>query len=188
MRAAVYTQTDFIDDRMCRRIRDAMDTGTPEVAEVLGDVVERREEVRRAQSIDVDPLLLREVEASLEAQRDPIAAFHGVSLGAREGTGFLRYSDGGFYKPHRDRAAVPSWPGAARRRIAAIVFLNSASDGGADGEFTGGTLRLFFDDAPFDVQPRAGLLVAFAADVVHEVTVVRGGSRDVIVDWFYGGP
>ena len=165
-----------------------MDNGTPEVAEVLGDAIERRDQVRRALAIDVDPLLLREVEATLDALRDAIAAFHGVSLGAREGAGFLRYPDGGFYKAHRDRAAVASWPGAARRAIAAIVFLNSASADGVDGEFTGGTLRLFFDDGPIDVQPRAGLLVAFAADVVHEVTVVSGGTRDVIVDWFYGGP
>ena len=36
------------------------------------------------------------------------------------------------------------------------------------------------------VVPQAGLLVAFSADVLHEVTEVRAGTRDTIVDWFYG--
>ena len=31
--------------------------------------------------------------------------------------------------------------------------------------------------------------MAFPADVLHEVTEVRGGTRDTVVDWFYdGGP
>jgi predicted 2-oxoglutarate/Fe(II)-dependent dioxygenase YbiX len=49
-------------------------------------------------------------------------------------------------------------------------------------------LRLFVDTSPVEVQPAAGLLVAFPADALHEVTVVQGGVRDVVVDWFYGGP
>jgi predicted 2-oxoglutarate/Fe(II)-dependent dioxygenase YbiX len=43
-------------------------------------------------------------------------------------------------------------------------------------------------DSPIDVHPLEGLLVAFSADVLHEVTVVRGGTRDAIVDWFYDAP
>jgi predicted 2-oxoglutarate/Fe(II)-dependent dioxygenase YbiX len=33
------------------------------------------------------------------------------------------------------------------------------------------------------VPPVAGTLIAFAADMVHEVTPVRGAPRDAIVDW-----
>ena len=53
------------------------------------------------------------------------------------------------------------------------------------GDFDGGMLRLYVDEEPLDVRPEEGLLVAFPADVLHEVTVVRAGTRDAVVDWFY---
>jgi predicted 2-oxoglutarate/Fe(II)-dependent dioxygenase YbiX len=184
---AVYRDPAFLTRDQCERIRRAMDDGMKEAAEVLSGQIERRDMVRLAASIDIDEKILVDVERRLDAARDAIASFHAVSLGIREGAGFIRYPDGGFYKAHRDRASVPSWPDAARRRIALVVFLNS-SNGTEAGGFSGGTLRLFVDASAVDVRPQAGLLVAFPADALHEVTAVRGGTRDAIVDWFYGGP
>jgi predicted 2-oxoglutarate/Fe(II)-dependent dioxygenase YbiX len=171
-----YREHDFLDPASCRRIRRAMDAGIPDDAEVLDAAIETRAAVRRASSIEVDEGVVRDVESRLDARRAAIAAFYDVVLTAREGVGFIRYPAGGFYAPHRDCADVPSWPDAARRRIALVVFLNDAS----------GTLRLSVDTEPVDVTPREGLLVAFPADTLHEVTVVQRGDRDVIVDWFYG--
>jgi predicted 2-oxoglutarate/Fe(II)-dependent dioxygenase YbiX len=182
----IFLRPEFLDPDMCRRIRRAMDAGVAELAEVLDRRIERQDAVRRASSIEIDPAAVRDVEARLDAERDAIGAFHGVSLAEREGAGFLRYADGGFYRPHRDRAEVPSWPDAARRRIAVVVFLNGSREAGPGGDFTGGALRLFAGDDQVDVTPRTGLLVAFPADLLHEVTVVRAGTRDAIVDWFYG--
>ena len=163
-----------------------MDRGTPEPAEILvGRVPPKADppvtialdvEVRRAISIEVDPETLENVERRLDAHRETIAAFFDARLDGREGAGFLRYGPGGFYRPHHDRADLPSWPAAARRRIAIVMFLND--------EFTGGTLRVL-DEEPIDVLPRAGSLVAFPATALHEVLPVRTGTRDVIVDWFY---
>jgi predicted 2-oxoglutarate/Fe(II)-dependent dioxygenase YbiX len=183
---SVYVEPAFLDRAACSRIRRAMDAGVPEEAEVLGVTVERREEVRRARSIEPDALVIAEVEARLEARRETIARFFGVEFGEREGAGFLRYPPGGFYTLHRDRAVTASWPGAARRAVAIIVFLNSSLDRDASGEFRGGTLRLLANEEALDIEPQQGLLVAFAADLPHEVTEVREGTRDAIVDWFYG--
>ena len=36
-----------------------------------------------------------------------------------------------------------------------------------------------------EIVPRRGLLVAFSATMPHEVTVVTGGVRDAVVDWYY---
>ena len=172
---------------MCVRIRRAMDAGVTDEAQVLErrpvkgrpTSPKRRDTMRRASSVEIDDAIRIEVERRLDEARDAIAGFHGVPLDGREGAGFIRYPDGGHYKPHRDRAVVASWPGAAHRKIAVVVFLNS-------GGFTGGTLRVFLDASPVDVQPKAGLLVAFPAAALHEVTTVRGGVRDAIVDWFTG--
>jgi predicted 2-oxoglutarate/Fe(II)-dependent dioxygenase YbiX len=175
-----YRHPAFLDAPICQRIRRAMDAGAPDDAEVLHDTIERRDEIRRAASIELETSVVADVERRLEAERDAISAFFGLRLPDREGAGFVRYHHGGFYRPHRDRAVVPSWPGAARRLIAIVTFLN--------GDFEGGLLRLFPDGRTVDVQPEEGLLVAFRADLLHEVTEVRQGTRDAIVDWFCGGP
>lgn len=160
-----------------------MARGTPEPAEILAlsppeaappDSIALDLETRRAISIEVDAGTLDGVERRLDEHRETIAAFFDLPLTRREGAGFLRYGPGGFYRPHRDRADMTSWPGAAERRVALVLFLND--------DFAGGTLRLL--DTSTDVVPRAGALVAFPAETLHEVLPVSTGTRDVVVDWF----
>jgi predicted 2-oxoglutarate/Fe(II)-dependent dioxygenase YbiX len=176
----------------CARLRLGMDGGRPEEAEVLLDRgaggIDVRAEVRRAHGVEVAPDLLPDVECILDAQMAAVATAFGVHLTGREGCGFVRYGPGGFYRPHRDWADTPSWPGAARRQIATVLFLNSSREADPAGEFEGGQLRLYAENegvAPVEIVPCAGTLVAFLARQWHEVTMVRGGTRDVVVDWYY---
>jgi predicted 2-oxoglutarate/Fe(II)-dependent dioxygenase YbiX len=163
-----------------------MDAGTPEQAEVLDEGFEVQENVRRAMQIDVADTVLAMVEATLDAQRIPIASFYGLTLHSREGASFLRYETGGFYKPHVDRAHVPSWPLTAKRQITIVLFLESSRELEPSGGFSGGILRLYPDDGdPIEIVPDRGTLVAFPAAMRHEVTRVTSGRRDTVVDWFY---
>lgn len=169
-----------------------MGRGTAEPAEVFDSGASVDLRARRAASIDVDPATLDTVEMTLDGVRNAIAAHYQLSLVSREGPGFLRYGPGGFYRRHRDRAVDAVWPGAARRQISLIVFLNSSCPRPAPGEFSGGELVIFPDslDVPvtvgaITVVPRQGSLVVFDASTSHEVRPVRGGTRDVIVDWYY---
>ncbi len=171
-----------------------MDRGRPESAEVLlasgdgQDGVDVRDQVRRAGAVEVSAGVRAEVERLLDEQLPTMAAFFGVDLLEREGSGFVRYGPGGFYRQHQDWAELPAWPDAARRQIAAVLFLNSAREADPLGEFDGGQLHLYSDDPtlpPTAVVPREGTLVAFPARQWHEVTAVRGGTRDVVVDWYY---
>jgi predicted 2-oxoglutarate/Fe(II)-dependent dioxygenase YbiX len=172
---SVYLASNFLDAADCRYLRDAMDRGRAEAAEILDEGVGPDEEVRRAANVDVDAAIIAAVEARLDATRDAIAGFFGVPLGEREGASFLRYGAGGFYLPHVDRAESESWEGAARRQISVVVFIND--------DFTGGALHVI--DARHVVQPAPGLLVAFDAGLLHEVEPVGEGIRYAIVDWFY---
>jgi PKHD-type hydroxylase len=189
----LYTAPAFFDRQTCARIRAAMDVGTSEPSEVLNDgaldialEIALDEDVRRATSVDVDGTTLGFIERAFDTRRDEVGQFFGVSLAAREGTSLLRYPAGGFYKPHRDYALDAAWPGAALRRVALVVFLNSSREADGAGAFAGGWLRLFPDDGEtIEVRPREGTLVAFPADTLHEVTLVRDGVRDSLVDWFY---
>lgn len=177
----------FLDAGTCRRVRLAMDAGTPEPAEVLDAEVRLDEGVRRATLIEVDDETRRLLERHVDAVRSQVADHFSSPVSEREGLGIVRYPDGGFFKPHRDRGKAASWPGASRRRIAVVVFLNSSQDVEAAGAFTGGALRLFDDEGQhwLDIHPQGGTLVAFPATTLHEVLPVRGGTRDAIVDWFY---
>lgn len=182
----VFVAPETVSTAGCRAIRAAMDVGAADAADVLDAGFVRDEGARRALEIEVDAATLRQVEEQIENLRLPLERFFETTLGSREGAGLLRYTAGGFYGLHRDRGDVAEWPGAARRRIAVVLFLNTSRDADAAGEFTGGTLRIYPDEgAPLDVQPREGLVVAFPADLVHEVTPVREGVRDAVVDWFY---
>jgi predicted 2-oxoglutarate/Fe(II)-dependent dioxygenase YbiX len=168
----------FLDPATCCRVREAMDRGRRETAEVAGDTITEQANVRRATTVDIEPAHLSELEERIDAARAPLERWYGAGLGEREGTGLLRYAPGGFYRPHRDRGHVRGWPAAARRAVAVVIFLNA--------DFEGGRLRLYLDgDKLFDVQPATGLLAAFPADLLHEVLPVTGGTRDAAVDWFY---
>jgi predicted 2-oxoglutarate/Fe(II)-dependent dioxygenase YbiX len=186
MRRPYYLEPGFLDAASCARIRAAMDRGAPEPAEILQHGVALDDGVRSAWQLDVDPGTLAFVEARLDSRRAMLSEWFSRPLTAREGAGFLRYGPGGLYRPHRDRGVDPDWPGAARRQVALVLFLTSA--GGAPGDdCSGGALRLLEGDAQRDVEvmPVRGSLVAFPADTLHEVARVHGGTRDVVVDWFY---
>ena len=162
-----------------------MDLGDADQAEVLVQGVQRRVRVRNATLVEPASAVIEQIEAMLDSSRHRVAEALGIEVGAREGAGFVRYPEGGFYRPHRDRGHDPQWTDAARRAIALVLFLNSSREASPDGDFDGGVLRLFGPDEAIDVKPEAGTLVAFRADLLHEVTEVRGGTRDTVVDWFY---
>ena len=182
----VFVAEHAMDEATCRRVQAAMDVGVREPMEVLGDDIALVEDIRRASHIEVPPAIFELIDAHLDAQRAAIAALFQSDLDGREGVNLLRYEPGGFYKPHADRADVPAWPPASRRAVTVILFLNSSREADPAGGFRGGILRLFpaDDDAPVEIVPRRGMLVAFPADMVHEVSTVTDGRRDTIVDWF----
>lgn len=181
----VFQQPGFLSSDECLAIRRGMDGGEVEQAEVLAGGIRSDFHARIASLVEPPQHLVSEIEAKLDACRDRVAQALGMPLGEREGAGFVRYPAGGFYRAHRDRGNDPQWAPAARRAAAVVLFLNSSRADGLEGEFGGGVLRLHLPQGTVDVVPEAGLLVAFAADVLHEVTKVRDGTRDAIVDWYY---
>ena len=179
----------FLGDDECLACVWAMDAGVREESEVLGSGSETRLDVRRAEDVDVDRAVLALVEERLDQYRSRVARHFGAELTGREGAGFVRYLPGGFYTPHMDwTTESEAWPAAARRRVAAVVFLGTSTRADPGGDFEGGLLRLFPDGleaAGVEVVPRRGMLVAFPATMLHEVTVVQRGVRDAVVDWYY---
>jgi len=187
MTSRVFIIPDAMDRSTCLRVQAAMDAGVPEPADVLDEKTELQDTVRRAFHIEVAGPILDLVGAHLDAQRDAIAAFFHRRLVDREGSGLLRYPVGGFYLPHVDRADLSSWPPAAERAVSVVLFLDSCRQVDPAGAFSGGLLRMCPDPhggETLEIPPRRGTLVAFPATTRHEVTSVREGRRDAVVDWF----
>jgi len=181
-----FTVQDFLDAAECRICRLAMDAGEHSEAAVLEGNGVQVDAARHAGDVDVAPEVLGLVEARLDRRLADVARHFGLALTRREGSGFVRYARGGFYRRHVDWAESPAWPEAARRRVAAVVFLNSSRAADPEGAFDGGVLRLHPAGGDvIDIVPRRGLLVAFGATMPHEVTVVASGVRDAVVDWYY---
>jgi predicted 2-oxoglutarate/Fe(II)-dependent dioxygenase YbiX len=183
----LFIDEHAMDDGTCRRVQAAMDSGVREPTEVIGDEMGLRDDVRRASQIEVPAAIFELVDRHLDAQRDALASFFRWQLDAREGVNLLRYEPGGFYKPHFDRADMPAWPPAARRLVTVVLFLESSREADPAGGFSGGLLRLFPEgdgSLPIEIVPRRGVLVAFPAVTVHEVSPVVDGHRDTVVDWF----
>jgi predicted 2-oxoglutarate/Fe(II)-dependent dioxygenase YbiX len=181
----IFIAEHAMDDATCRRVQAAMDVGVREPTEIIEGDITLAEDVRRASHIEVPPAIFELIDAHLDAQRDAVGAFFDLPLEGREGVTLLRYDAGGFYKPHVDRAYLAAWPPAARRALTVVLFLESSRVADPAGSFTGGVLRLFPDGGePVEIVPRRGMLVAFPADTMHEVSPVIGGHRDTVVDWF----
>jgi predicted 2-oxoglutarate/Fe(II)-dependent dioxygenase YbiX len=184
----IFTLLDnVLDEATCVRVRRAMDTGTPEAAEILDNDITRDDQARRTAHIEVDDDTLAFLEQRLDAQRHAIERFFTIALGPREGLSLLRYRAGDFFRPHRDWGIVPSWPDAERRRISLVLFLTTSRAVDPSGTFSGGALRLFDDEGAVvrEVVPRSGTLVAFPSTMLHEVAPVVSGVRDAVVDWWY---
>jgi predicted 2-oxoglutarate/Fe(II)-dependent dioxygenase YbiX len=116
-----------------------------------------------------------------------------VTLSGCESPQFLVYKSGYFYGPHRDGSADPDAPEYVRaRRVSVVTFLNGDAAALGPHGYSGGSLTLYglIDDASwktygFPLSGQPGLLVAFRADTIHEVTPITAGDRYSIVTWFF---
>lgn len=86
-----------------------------------------------------------------------------------EGLKVMRYTPGGFYKPHIDSVGT-------ERVVSAILYLNTDVKGG----------NTTFPLQEMEIEPRAGRLVLFPSNFVfpHESTEVTEGVKYAVVGWF----
>lgn len=79
------------------------------------------------------------------------------------------------HQKHADNRRLDGTPNhCPHRAYSAICYLN--------GDFTGAPIR--FERLDAEIQPEAGLLVAFPSEMVHEVPPVESGARYSLPMWF----
>lgn len=114
-----------------------------------------------------------------QAYRDEVEPFYGCTLRWFEDPQVLRYTTGGYYRPHCDSDGwnkhTQSWEPALDRHLSLLIYLDDDYDGG----------ELIFPNFDFRLKPRSGLLVAFPSDhrYLHGAMPVLFGVRHAIVSW-----
>jgi PKHD-type hydroxylase len=88
--------------------------------------------------------------------------------------------EGGHFDWHKDYGRDPSDPGQEPRKLTLSLQLSDTSDyEGCDLQVRGGH--------EIDTAPRTrGTLIAFPANVLHQVTPIRAGIRRSLVAWAVG--
>lgn len=187
LRLGLFVQSDFLDAGTCRQVTAAVLLAASEPADVYDGREHRIDrDVRSAGYAQPDQSIRTAIQSRLDAARPAVGAHFGVELTRSEGVSFLVYDRGGFFRPHRDRVSPET-----SRRISAVVFLNEQSACPDGDSYSGGQLMLYglvpeppWSDIGFPVPAVPGLLIAFDATTLHEVTTVTGGRRVTAVDWF----
>jgi SM-20-related protein len=191
----VLIVSDFLEPGECARLCGEM-RAAPR-ADALLSLRGRADEVvdpgrRKSAAAQVSATTRAAMVERLLAIKPRVEGFFGMALaGVVEAPKFLIYQTGDFFVPHRD--VVPAEEGTSSpiipaRRINLVVCLNGESETAGMPGYGGAALTLYglIDTPPWRqyglaVPGVAGSLVAFRADVLHEVAPIARGERYNIV-------
>ncbi len=186
----------FLDSAECERLRVEIDTSSAEPARITrhgqDDLVDG--DYRRAKVAKITKSTKSLLGARLHRLQPQIAQHFRLTLADYEGPQFLAYDPGCFFRAHNDSNSHPDAADYIKsRRISLVLFLNTESREPAEGCYGGGQLTLYgllegahWEKCPLPVKGETGLLVAFRADLTHEVKPVTFGRRYTVVTWFHG--
>ena len=139
-----------------------------------------RPEVRNTSRVRVAPSWADLVQRRLGELKPRLEGHFGRPFGGSDERQFLAYSEGQFFRPHRDIGDAVENQVAMQRNLSVVVLLNP-------GEYEGGRLVLHDMGVPgsrMEIKGRPGGFVAFHPVVLHEVTPVARGERYSIAAWF----
>ena len=188
-----FVAPGFLDLELCKKIRGEIGTSLHKPASVYqgADAAPPHidEEVRKTSVADVSAATRALLNDRLAALKSNIEEHFQATLDEFDAPSFLLYRPGDYFLPHKDRSATPAR--VSRRRVSVVVFLNDQTDGPVEGCYSGGSLTFYglIKDPKalkhgFQLTGRAGLLVAFPSDLMHEVEPVIAGERFTIVSCF----
>lgn len=192
----VFVREHFLPADECAALCAEMRASPSEAASVsyAGRPESVDQGLRKTRLIRVPPPTHAAMVARLRALKPDVERHFDLALAeVIEVPKFLIYGEGDFFGPHRDNRApsADTAPLFSARRVNVILCLNDESRTPGPDVYDGAALTLYgLIDQPewrrygFAIKGRAGLLIAFRADVIHEVTPVLRGERYNVVSRF----
>ena len=180
----------FLSPDSCARIRAEVraSSSAPSPVELRGvSIVD--ESIRKTTHAVVSPSTVSFIESRLLDLWSDLESHFDVELKVYEPPYFVRYDVGAFFRPHADCGMTAESPQRVRaRKLTVVIFLNGSSQEVGPDCYGGGALTFYglIDDPVwrpmgFPLMGETGLLIAFRATTIHEVTPVTHGERYTIV-------
>src|SRR5256885_7837070 len=188
----LFLRPNFLGTGECARLvaelRSSPTTQAPVYIEGSDKLV--HDDIRRSTSLHPSAQTFSELHQRLFELKPALEHHFGKPLTDCERPQFLRYEAGDFFVPHQDgNTEQLEFDHLRIRKISLIVFLNAHAVQAEANCFSGGALN-FYDqsgsssEGPFPLLGETGLLVAFTADTMHEVSRVTSGERFTAITWF----
>jgi SM-20-related protein len=184
----------FLDAETCANLRQEglVSPTTKAPVYLQGSPDNVHENVRKTTSFHPSAETVAAIHDKLSLQKSALESHFGLSLTDCEPPQFLLYQPGDFFVRHQDGNTEQfDFDHLRIRRISVVVFLNDSCDEEKADTFSGGTLSFYGRDyaaadgpPEFSLSGETGLLIAFSADMVHEVAPVTRGQRFTIISWF----
>ena len=183
----LFLDRNFLDAEACANLLAEVNSSPTTQAPVYIEGAEGtiHENIRKTTSLHPSDETISHMWNRLLQQKPLLEDHFGETLTDCERPQFLRYEEGDFFVRHQDgNTHQLDFDHLRVRRIAIVVFLNSFAAEPKAHCFSGGELKFYDGPTTFDLLGETGLLVAFRAEVFHEVAPVTYGERFTMITWF----
>jgi len=183
----LFLLRNFLDADACANLKAELNQSPTTQAPVYIEGTEGtiHENIRKTTSLHPSQETKSQVHERLLRQKSALENHFGVNLNDCEPPQFLRYQKGDFFVRHQDgNTHQLDFDHLRIRRISIVVFLNDFSVDAEVNCYSGGLLNFYDEQITYGLPGETGLLVAFTADTMHEVSPVTSGERFTIISWF----
>lgn len=183
----LFLRRNFLDAADCAKLKAQLVVSPTTQAPVYIEGTEGtiHESIRKTTSLHPSPGTVEVVHERLSAQKSALESHFDLSLTDCEPPQFLRYQKGDFFVRHQDgNTQQLDFDHLRVRRISIVVFLNDFAAEPQESCYSGGLLNFYDDQGTYGLGGETGMLVAFTADTMHEVSPVTNGERFTIISWF----
>jgi SM-20-related protein len=183
----LFLHRNFLDADACENLKAELNESPTTQAPVYIEGTEGtiHETVRKTTSLHPSAVTKSQVHARLLSQKSALETHFSLNLVDCEPPQFLRYETGDFFVRHQDgNTHQLDFDHLRVRRISIVVFLNDFSVEPEPNCYSGGLLQFYDQQCTYGLPGETGMLVAFTADTLHEVSSVTSGERFTIISWF----
>jgi SM-20-related protein len=183
----LFLLRNFLDADACANLKAELNLSPTTQAPVYIEGTEGtiHENILKTTSLHPSEETKSQVHERLLSQKSALETHFGLNLNDCEPPQFLRYEKGDFFVRHQDgNTHQLDFDHLRIRRISIVVFLNDFSVEPEANCYSGGLLNFYDQQDTYGLPGETGLLVAFTADTMHEVSAVTSGERFTIISWF----
>jgi SM-20-related protein len=183
----LFLLRNFLDADACANLKAELNESPTTQAPVYIEGTEGtiHENIRKTTSLHPSDETKSQVHERLLSQKSALETHFKLNLNDCEPPQFLRYETGDFFVRHQDgNTDQLDFDHLRIRRISIVVFLNDFSVEPEASCYSGGLLQFYDQQLTYGLPGETGLLVAFTADTMHEVSPVTNGERFTIISWF----